>query len=212
MSALGLYLSAFLPKWWALVSGAALFGVERFADRFSPSLKKQLDRIPTGVRRFLEVSFFLIAFFYVGFSVWNDERTTYMAEKCKIEKFEKRSTARNQLATFMMEAQQLASVSSLTKDSPQENVKAWFSSETSWETRLFTWTRDNLGEAAATKIVDTMNMPSGAWSNQTSPEHNQKLSVIAKIEHNIGDLMESSAWDDFDVRVAKSIDACTVNT
>jgi hypothetical protein len=46
------------------------------------------------------------------------------------------------------------------------------------------------------------------WSNNISPEHNQKLNVIGKIKHNIGDLMDSSAWDDFDVRIAKSSDAC----
>jgi hypothetical protein len=208
MSALGLYLYAFLPKWWALVSGAALFGVERFADRYSPWLRNQLDRIPTHVRRFIEISLFLLAFFYAGFSAWNDERNTDMAEKCKIEKSEDRSAARNQLAAFMQEAQKLSNVSVLTTNSSQEEVKAWFLETQNWQNQLYTWTKVNLGEAAATKVVDTLNMPSGSWSNQISPEHNQKLSVIAKIEHNIGDLMESSPWDDFDVRVAKSIDAC----
>jgi hypothetical protein len=209
MSALSLYLSAFLPKWWALVSGAALFGVERFADRFSPSLKKQLDRIPTGVRRFLEVSFFLIAFFYVGFSVWNDERNTSMAEKCKIEKSEDRSAARNQLAAFRKEADDL--FTALTKDSSEEDVKSWFSKENDWEWKVYTWTRDNLGEAAAAKVLDKNGMPAVSWSNQVSSDHNRELSIIDRIKHNIDALTESSTWDDFDVRVAKSIDACTVN-
>jgi hypothetical protein len=207
MSALGLYLWAFLPKWWALVSGAALLGVERFADRYSPSLKKQLDRIPPHVRRFLEISLFLLAIFYAGFSAWNDERSTSMAEKCKIERSEDRSSARNQLAAFTKEAQELSTA--LTKDSSQEEVKAWFSRENDWEWNVYTWTRDNLGEAAATKVLDKTGMPGEAWSNQISPEHNHKLGVINRIKQNINALMESSVWDDFDVRVSKSIEACT---
>jgi hypothetical protein len=209
MSALGLYLFAFLPKWWALVSGAALFGVERFADRYSPWLRNQLDRIPTHVRRFIEISLFLLAFFYAGFSAWNDEHNTEMAEKCKIEKSEDRSAARNELAAFMKEAQELSTA--LTKNSSSEDVKTWFSKENDWEWKVYTWTRDNLGDAAAIKVIDKTGTPMMIWQNNISPEHNETLNTIGRIKHNISDLMDSSAWDDFDVRVAKSIDACRSN-
>jgi hypothetical protein len=63
----------------------------------------------------------------------------------------------------------------------------------------------------ATKVSDVMNIPGGSWSTQISPEHNQRLSIISRIKHNISDLMDSYAWDDFDIRIAKSIDACKVN-
>lgn len=151
----------------------------------------------------------MICLFIASYQAWSDQRASYLAERCKIEKFEKRSAAKNQLAAFRKEADDL--MTALTKYSSTEDVKAWFSRENDWGWKVYPWTRDNLGEAAANKVLDKNGIPAEGWSNQISPEHNHKLGIINRIKQNIDALMESSAWDDFDIRVAKSIDACNVD-
>ena len=191
------FISAVLSSWFTYVGAVVIVAgiIQYWANkRFLPKAW-----IAVGV----------ICLFLASYQTWSDLRASYLAERCKIEKFENRSAAKNQLAAFRKEADDL--MTALTKDSSPEEVKAWFSSENDWEWKVYTWTRDNLGEAAATKILDKNGIFGAAWSNQISPEHNQKLGVINRIKQNIDALMESSAWDDFDVRVAKSIDACMPN-
>jgi hypothetical protein len=188
------FISAVLSSWFTYVGAVVLVAgvISHLTNkRFLPNVW-----IAVGV----------ICLFVACYQAWSDQRASYMAERCRIEKFEERSTAKRQLASFMNEASQL--FGSLKISSSPDDVKAWFSHVDDWYNRAYIWTKDNLGEAAATKASDTMNMQTGAWSNQISPEHNQKLSTINKIKLNLGELMESSAWDDFDVRVAKSIHAC----
>jgi hypothetical protein len=117
--------------------------------------------IVAGVIQYLTKTYFrpkawiaagIILYFIASYQTWLDQRTSYMAERCKVEKFEDRSAAKDQLASFMKEADDLSSV--LTKESSAEDVKTWFSNENDWEWKVYTWTRDNLGGPAATKVID----------------------------------------------------------
>jgi hypothetical protein len=67
------YLSAFLPKWWALASAGALFGIDEFAKAHWPWLKQILDRVPEQRRKQAELLALITAIFFSGFSAWHDE-------------------------------------------------------------------------------------------------------------------------------------------
>jgi hypothetical protein len=191
------FIWAVITSWVGLVGAASIFSV----------IIQYLLKIYILPSAWIALGAILL--FVSSYEAWLDKHASYMAERCKIEKYEDRSAAKNQLAAFRKEADDL--MSALTKDSSPEEVKAWFSRENDWEWKVYPWTRDNLGEAAAGKVLDKNGIPGASWSNQISPEHNHELGVINRIKQNIDALMESSTWDDFDVRIAQSIDACKVN-
>ena len=96
----------------------------------------------------------VVLLFIAAYQTWREQRASYMTEKCRVEKFQDRSAAKKKLALFIKGADELIH-SDLAKDSSAEEVKAWFSRADDWENDVYIWTRDNLGEPAATKVIDT---------------------------------------------------------
>ena len=73
MKNLVLYLSAFWPHWWPLVSAGGLLGTDVFVRAHWQWGKRQLDRIPEPARRKIEITTFILALFYAGFATWLEE-------------------------------------------------------------------------------------------------------------------------------------------
>jgi hypothetical protein len=103
----------------------------------------------------------VICLFAACYQAWLDQRASYFAERCKIERLQDRSAERKQLAALRNEGDDL--FSALSKDSSEESVKAWFFKEQDWEGRLYKWTKENLGDGAAGKVMDKNGMPAGSW-------------------------------------------------
>ena len=68
------------------------------------------------------VSAGLAILFIASYQAWVDQRALYMAERCNIEKFRDRSAAKEKLASFMREADEL--FETLTKGSSDEDVRS----------------------------------------------------------------------------------------
>lgn len=79
MSSLYQYFLAVLPKWWAVVSACALFGLEPLVRAYWPWGAKQLERLSHQTRTRIEIGIFIAAIFYAGFSAWSDEREARVA-------------------------------------------------------------------------------------------------------------------------------------
>jgi hypothetical protein len=109
--------------------------------------------------------------FVAAYQAWLDQRTSYLTERCKIEKFEKRSVAKNELASLRNQADQLI-YGNLTKNSSAEEVSAWFSAVNSWTKSVSEWTKNNLGLAAVSKVIDVTNIQPFNWDRAISPVHN----------------------------------------
>jgi hypothetical protein len=74
------YIVAFLPKWWAIFSVGALFGIDEAVKHWgSPWLNEKLNVIQEAHRRTIKITALLIAIFYAGFSAWSDERAKTFA-------------------------------------------------------------------------------------------------------------------------------------
>jgi hypothetical protein len=152
----------------------------------------------------------VICLFISCYQAWSGQHASYLAERCKIEKFEKRSSAKDTLASLIDDGNKLI-FSSLTKDSPTDKVNSWFADANDWMSKVHNWTKDNLGKAAVSKADDVANVLPMNWDRAISTAHNNTINILVRVKENLNDLMGSSVWDDFDVRVAKSIDACNVD-
>ena len=171
------FISAVFNNWFTLVGAVAI--VAAVIQYFR---KKPLQPV-------VWVVIGMGCLFWASYQAWLDQHASYLAERCKIEKFEKRSTAKNQLASFMEEATKLLN-STLTKDSPPDQVDSWFHETEDWGHRVYEWVKDNLGPAAATKALDLGAASTLVWSNNISPRHNNVLNGLNKVKENLNSLME----------------------
>lgn len=67
------FVTTFWPKWIAVVSAFALFGIEPLARSYWPWLAHQLDRLAPQTRRRFEFFVLVAAVFYAGFASWSEE-------------------------------------------------------------------------------------------------------------------------------------------
>lgn len=191
------FTSAVVGHWLTIMTGivSIVVGLLQYwtSKRFLPSVW-----IAVGV----------MILFIASYQAWSEERAAHMAERCKIEKFERRSTAKNTLASFMDGIDVILNAGP-TKDTLPDQVNLWYEGGNVYINKLKAWVKDNLGPAALTKASGITNLPPISWNNAISPTHNTAINLLMKYKANLNDLIGSSLWDDFDVRVASSIDACT---
>jgi hypothetical protein len=197
MSDAGAFAVAVSAHWVALMSGVVAIsaGVVQYArnKQFAPIIWVVIG---------------LACLFFASYQAWRDQKIEAAEVQCKILKFERRSEAKNGLASLAEQANSLLSAK-LTKGGDPEEYKNWTTDVEKWYANVRTWVATNLGNAAVTKATDTADIPMLFWSQGISQEHNNALSQIARVKKNLEELMESSAWDDFDIRVASSIVACS---
>jgi hypothetical protein len=204
MSALGAYLSAFVPKSWALVSGPALYGVDRVAERYWPWAKDQLDRIPTHVRRFIEISLLLVAICYAGFSVWNDERNNFNAEHALRTKAEERATAAeagyarqaafsNALKDFYTECDNLINerISITTLD----EYNLYVPKVNNFSERLYKWILANMGVAGKAKLTQFSLAPNLKLNKAVNEDHSNTVIALMNMKANLDSLIQNPIWD-----------------
>jgi hypothetical protein len=79
MESIGPYFLAVLPKWWAIVSAFALFGLDPIIRAYWPWGARQLDRLSHQTRTRIEIAIVIAAVFYAGFSAWSDEHEARIA-------------------------------------------------------------------------------------------------------------------------------------
>ncbi len=183
--------------WFAAMSGGVALGigiVEYFRRRsFAPIIWVLIG---------------IICLFFACYQTWLDKKIEAAAMQCKILKFERRSEAKNGLSSLIDKADPLLNAN-LTRNGPPDEYENWKVNVNQWATNVRMWVAMNLGNAAVTKAMDTANIPATFWHQGISDEHNYALSSIARVKQNLEQLMESSAWDDFDMRTAASIVTCS---
>jgi putative Ca2+/H+ antiporter (TMEM165/GDT1 family) len=86
MSSLLTFIWAVLTSWFGLIGAATIVAaiVQYLLNQYF--LPKAW--IAAGI----------ILFFVASYQTWYDQRASYMTERCKVQKFEDRSAAKNQLA------------------------------------------------------------------------------------------------------------------
>jgi hypothetical protein len=197
MSGIWAFLSAVVGHWLTIMTGIAaiLIGLLQYWTN------KRL--LPPA---WIAVGLFIL--FIATYQTWAEEHAASLAEQCKIEKAERRSAVKNQLATFMNGFDTFL-FANLTKDTPPDQVNKWFSDAAAYIDKVKGWVRDNLGPAALAKVGDITNLPAMEWNRSISAKHNNAINNLTKFKENINDLIGSSVWDDFDARANASTEACT---
>jgi hypothetical protein len=205
MSALGLYLAAFLPKWWALVSGPALYGLDRFTATYWPWAKNQLDRIPRNVRRFIEISLFIVAIFYAGFSAWNDEHNNFNEEHELRIKAEARATSAeagytrqaallNALKDFYTECTNLVNIGTFSVKTV-DDYKTYSAQVNEFVQRLDAWITANMGEAAKARLSQISIPINVRIRTAINDDHNFTVLSLRNILANLDSLIQNPMWD-----------------
>jgi hypothetical protein len=191
------FISALIFQWAALLTGGVVIAMVAVWEKF-------YGNIPPSAYLIVVVVTFVAACYLA----WLKQKNAADAAECKIYVSQKRSEAKKQLATFHKEADKFI-FSTLTRDSPQSEFDAWLSETNKWYNEVIAWVSKNLGEQALSKLTDIANPPIITWGRAINQNHNSTINNLIKIKENIGYLMESSAWDDFDTRVASSFKSCS---
>jgi hypothetical protein len=124
MSEFYLYIVTFWPKWIAVVSAFALFGIEPIVKAYWPWGSRQLDRLSPDSRRRIEMCILVLAVFYAGFSSWSEEHQ----ERVKAE------AASAAVGAWQLTADQRAKLSSGLRLPGGENYSIEINSVPSCET------------------------------------------------------------------------------
>jgi hypothetical protein len=196
MSGILTFISAVVGHWLTIMTGIAsiLIGLLQYWTN-----KRLLPPAWIGVG--------ILILFIATYQSWLEEHGEALNERCNIEKFERRSEEKNQLAAFMDEVDKLV-YANLTHDTPPDQVSSWFSDSNKWIIRVHDWVKDNLGPAAVSKAMNVTNILPMNWDRAISPLHNSEINILSKIKQNLSDLIGSPSWDDFDTRINLPTDAC----
>jgi hypothetical protein len=106
MSGIWTFISAVVGHWLTIMTGIAaiIIGLLQYWTN-----KRLLPPAWIAVGTFI--------LFIATYQTWGEERAADLAKQCKIEKVERRSTVKNQLAEFMNEADTFLNTK-LTKETP----------------------------------------------------------------------------------------------
>jgi hypothetical protein len=107
---------------------------------------------------------------------------------------DKRVSIRTKLQEFYIQGGNLLNVN-ISKDTPQQAFEKYIADVNNWANSTSQWIKENLGDAAQARFLDTADISIINWGRAATPAHNNAINYLTVWRKNLSQLIESSAWD-----------------